>query len=115
MSNTITGKRGEEIACGYLKKMGYTILERNIHFSRNCELDIIAKNKKGTLIAIEVKTRKNTLLGTPFEAITPKKYNNIKQGLYTYLQSHPEFKNFQIDAIAIVLEPKISLQHLKNI
>lgn len=114
MGNKITGTRGEEIACGYLKKLGYTILERNIHFSRQCELDIIALDKK-TLVAVEVKTRKSETFGTPFEAITPKKYNNIRTGLFTYLQNHTEYKSFRIDAISIVLTTPPTINHLKNI
>lgn len=115
MSNIKKGKQGEEIACKYLQELGYTIIERNIHFSRYCELDILALDKKKTLIAIEVKTRSNNYCGTPFEAITKQKYNNIKTGLYTYLNNHPEYKSFQIDAISIILFPKISIEHLKNI
>lgn len=114
MGNVITGKRGEEIACGYVKKLGYKILERNIHFSKSCELDIIALDKN-TLVAIEVKTRKTDFCGAPMEAITPKKYNNIKTGLFMYLEQHPEYKSFRIDAIAIILCPQISIKHLKNI
>ena len=56
MSNKFIGKNGEDIACEYLEKLDYKILERNIRFSRNCELDIIALDKKNTLVVIEVKT-----------------------------------------------------------
>lgn len=115
MSNRITGKRGEEIACGYVKKLGYTILERNIKFSRYCELDIIAKDKSNTLIAIEVKTRTSETYGSPLEAITKTKYKNIKTGLFLYLKEHSEYKNFRIDAISIILTPEIKIQHIKNV
>ena len=115
MSNITVGKQGEEIACKYLNKLGYTIIERNIHFSRTCELDILALGKKHTLIAIEAKTRRNNSCGMPLEAITKQKYNNIKTGLFTYLKEHPEHKKFQIDAISVILFPEIAIQHLKNI
>lgn len=115
MSNKITGKRGEEIACGYLKKIGYTIIERNVQFSRTCELDIIAKDKSNTLIAVEVKTRTSEVCGTPLEAITKTKYKNIKTGLFSYLKEHSEYKKFRIDAIAITLNPEIKIKHIRNI
>jgi len=115
MSNINIGRQGEDLACKYLEKIGYKILERNIHFSRYCELDIIALDKKNSLIAIEVKTRKTDICGEPLEAITTKKYKNIKLGLYSYLQKHPEYKNFRIDAISIVLTPKLQINHYKNI
>ena len=115
MNNKQTGQHGENIAAEYLKKNGYIILERNVRFSRNCEIDIIAKNKD-TYVFVEVKTRTSTSFGHPFEAITKTKYAHIKTGLFSYLQKN-NIKNakFQIDAISVILKPEIKIQHLKNI
>jgi putative endonuclease len=114
MNNVNIGKNGEELACNYLIKKGYKILETNRRFSRYCEIDIIALDKN-TIVFCEVKTRRTTICGSPFEAITKSKYQNIKKGLYLYLQENPQYKNFRIDAIAIVLSPKVEINHLKNI
>ena len=113
--NKKTGTLGEDKAVKYLEDNGYTIIERNRHFSRACEIDIIALDKKKTLVFVEVKTRKTEFLGSPMEAITKTKYQNIRTGLFTYLQEHPEYKKFRIDAISIVLEPEEKLEHLQNI
>jgi len=48
------GKFGEDIACLFLKKHGYKILERN-HLRKWGELDIVAK-KANKLCFVEVKT-----------------------------------------------------------
>ena len=114
MSNISTGKKGEELACEFLIKKGYKILEKNKHFSRFCEIDIIALDKN-TLVFCEVKTRKTTVCGTPIEAITKSKYQNIKKGIFFYLQENSSYKKFRVDAISIVLEPKLEIVHLKNI
>lgn len=114
MSNITVGKNGEEIAKEYLIKKGYKILETNKRFSRFCEIDIIALDKD-TLVFVEVKTRKTTICGSPFEAITRSKYQNIKKGIFFYLQENPQYKKFRVDAIGIVLEPKLEINHLKNI
>lgn len=114
MNNRELGSKGEDLACEYLEKIGYKIIERNIHFSRYCELDILALDKD-TLVAVEVKTRSSDKFGTPFEAITKTKYNNIKNGLFYYLQENPKYKRFRIDAISVILKPSISINHLKNI
>ncbi|MCQ2789536.1 MAG: YraN family protein [bacterium] len=113
MKNTQTGKIGEKLAKEFLEKQGYKILETNIHFSRNCEIDIIAQDKN-TIVFIEVKTRSSSTCGSPLEAITKTKFNNIKTGVFNYLQEH-KFKKFRIDAISIILKPEISIKHLKNI
>lgn len=113
MNNRTIGSKGEDIACEYLLKNGYEIVERNKHFSKFCEIDIIAKFK-GKYIFIEVKTRKTNSFGAPIEAITRTKYNNIKTGVLSYSKQN-DIKNFQIDAIGITLEPKLRIEHLKNI
>ena len=114
MSNISIGKIGEEIAKNYLAKLGYKILETNKRFSRFCEIDIIAL-EKNTLVFVEVKTRKTNITGLPFEAITKTKYNHIKTGVFTYLSENKKYKNYRIDAIGIILEPELKINHLKNI
>lgn len=113
MSNISTGRYGEELARDYLVKQGYKILETNKHFSRFCEIDIIALDKN-TLVFVEVKTRKTDKFGLPQEAVTQTKYQNIKNGIFLYLKENPEYKKFRIDVVSIVLEPEIKIKHLKN-
>ena len=114
MNNKQLGQNGEDIACEYLKKQGYKIIERNVRFSRECELDIIALDKN-TLVAVEVKTRKTASLGSPLEAVTKTKLQNIRKGLFYYLAEHNQYKSHRIDVVSIVLTPKTEIQHLKNI
>lgn len=49
------GRRGERIAARYLKRQGYRILGKNLHFGKN-ELDLVLKEKE-YLVFTEVKTR----------------------------------------------------------
>ena len=114
MSNIKLGQNGEDIAEKYLQKQGYKILERNKHFSKLCEVDIIALDK-GTLVFVEVKTRKTDICGHPLEAITKTKYKNIRTGLSLYLQENPNYKKYRIDVVSILLKPKLEIKHLKNI
>lgn len=115
IKNKEVGVNGEILAQEYLKKQGYEILEVNKRFSRFCEIDIIAKHKD-TLVFVEVKTRSSTFCGSPFEAITKTKYENIKTGLFTYLQdTKVKYKNYRIDAISVILNPEVKIEHLKNI
>ena len=114
MDNKQLGQNGEEIAEKFLIKQGYKILERNRHFSRQCEIDIIAQDKD-TLVFVEVKTRKTNICGHPLEAITKTKYKNIRTGLSLYMQENPNYKKCRIDVISILLKPKLEIKHLKNI
>ena len=114
MKNLEIGKKGEKLAQEFLSKKGYKILDTNKRFSRYCEIDIIALDKE-TLVFCEVKTRKTNICGSPFEAVTKAKYQNIKKGLFFYLQENPNYKSFRIDAISIILKPKLEIKHLKNV
>ena len=113
MNNRQFGNFGEEIACKYLLDNGYKIIARNIHYSRFCELDIIAEYKK-TLVFVEVKTRKNEAFGTCMDAITKTKYQNIKKGALNYLSEH-DYKNYRIDIIGITLQPELKIEHIQNV
>ena len=114
MSNVKLGQNGDAIAEKYLQKQGYKILERNKHFSKLCEVDIIALDK-GTLVFVEVKTRKTDVCGHPLEAITKTKYRNICMGMRLYLNDNPQYKKYRIDVVSILLKPEIEIKHLKNI
>lgn len=109
----IVGQKGEDIASDYLTKIGYKIIERNVHFSRNCEIDIIAKDKD-TVVFVEVKTRKTLNFGHPFEAINKHKLEKIITGALTYIREN-NLKKFRIDGIAVIGIENPKIEHLKNI
>lgn len=119
LKNKEIGAKGELLAQEHVKKLGYEILETNRQFQegmkKSCEIDIIAVDKN-TLVFIEVKTRSTDLFGSPLEAITRDKYQNIKTGLFNYLrETKIKYKKFRIDAISIILNPELKIKHLKNI
>ena len=114
MSNISIGKKGEDLAREYLVKQGYKIIDTNKRFSRFCEIDIIAKDKD-TFVFCEVKTRKTNICGSPLEAITKSKYTNIKKGIFFYRQENPDCKKYRVDVVAIIMEPKLEITHLKNV
>lgn len=113
MKNKTLGNAGEDLACRFLQKNGYEILERNKHYSRFCEIDIIAKFKS-TIVFVEVKTRRTDEYGVPVEAITKSKYENIYKGVQYYL-SENKVKDYRIDVIGITLKPELKINHIKNV
>jgi putative endonuclease len=79
------GQRGEEIAAGYLREQGYTILARNWRCPAG-EVDIVAREGE-TLAFVEVRTRRRgSRLGTPEESVTPRKQARMVEVAQTYLQ-----------------------------
>ena len=113
--NKFLGQIGENVACEYLKRRGYKILQRNFS-CKNGEIDIITyKDKK--IIFIEVKTRTNLNYGRPIEAIDKDKkthiYNTAKYFLY---KNNCLDKEIRFDAIEVIIKNKqVFINQIKQI
>jgi putative endonuclease len=79
------GKLSENLACEFLTVNGYEIIDRNYHCSNRGEIDIVARDKDGTIAIIEVKSRFNLEMGYPEEAVTFNKRNQIKKMAALYV------------------------------
>lgn len=110
-----TGSEGEDIACDFISKLGYEIIERNYQFGRG-EIDIIAKDGE-ILVFIEVKYRTNLEYGPPELAITKGKQKQIIRTASAYLWEK-EIKDIpsRIDVIAILKFPdqRPKINHITN-
>lgn len=119
------GTLGEEIACNYLIKKGYKIIERNFKKSWG-ELDIIARAPDQTLVFIEVKTlRQNPQQDSqqqlsPEDQLTKLKLSKIQKSAIFYAGYYPkkiiDEKGWRIDLLAIVFKKEnYSITHYENI
>ena len=108
-------RQGEELACRFLKRKGFRIIEKNF-FTRWGEIDIIAKDKD-ILVFVEVKTRTSDKFGSPFEAITPRKLRLVKRAAQFYcLLKKIKNKPLRIDAITILFKGELArVRHFENI
>ncbi len=82
--NSQFGNFGEQLACDFLKKQGYEILERNYRI-RGGEIDIVAKDGL-YLVFVEVKARNSDEYGLPVESITPWKIKAMVKTAQFYCQ-----------------------------
>ena len=109
MNTTDIGRQGEKLAAKYLKKLGYKILERNIHESHN-ELDIIAADKD-YLVFVEVKKRKTYLLAA--QSIDINNQLRVVKSSAVFFQKYPQYSHFQVRYDAVLFKDKsIIPQHL---
>jgi len=137
------GKYGEDMACEYLVKNSYRILERN-HRKPWGELDIVARSNDGTLVFIEVKTLReysgqamrqystSTSLGinnsannpaiaelTPEDQMSSAKLKKFKRAVEAYVFSHEnliEDAGYRCDLIALtIMEKDYRITHYKNL
>lgn len=106
-TTTDTGRYGESLACEYLKKNKYKILEQNYHASHN-EIDIIAENKQ-YIVFVEVKTRScsspdDLIYGSPASAVTYSKQQRTLAAAYSYLRDRGSDKQPRLDVIEVYLK-----------
>jgi len=97
------GKLGEELAAGFLRQKGFTIVETNYRCSEG-EIDIVARHKD-MLIFTEVRTKTSRLFGSPEESITRTKKRRMITTAQHYLQSNcKQPPQWRIDFIAVELD-----------
>lgn len=109
-----TGKRGEDIACAYLKRRGYRIVERNYKCLLG-ELDIVAKDGDA-IVFVEVKSRKSEEFGDPQLAVGLEKQKKVSRISLTYLkEKHLYPCNARFDVVAIKMLPDgITIELIQN-
>ena len=79
------GTVGEELAIKFLQEKGFSIVQKNFHYGKIGEIDIVAKDKD-TLVFVEVKARSSFKYGTGLDAITPSKQRQMVTVTKGYIQ-----------------------------
>ncbi len=108
-----TGRRGEEEAYFYLRRLGYVMVARNYRSPRSrSELDLVGWDK-GTLCFIEVKTRTTRDVKPAEAAVDPQKQRDLAQVAREFLRKTRGNPPFRFDVISIYVEggkePEIEL------
>ncbi|MEK7155938.1 MAG: YraN family protein [Patescibacteria group bacterium] len=106
-----TGALGEEIACTFLQRRGFKIIEKNYRKPWG-EIDIIAE-KNGEVRFIEVKAVSGDLemfsresnTYRPEEQIHPAKLKKIVRTAQLYMAYKEDDREYQIDAVGVILDP----------
>lgn len=104
------GRLGEEAACMFLTKQGFSIVDRN-YLRPWGEIDIVAQNKND-LRFIEVKTvtRNSVPIGDnydPEDNIHPWKRKRLRRIIETYIlqKDLSDDIEWQVDTISVYLKP----------
>jgi putative endonuclease len=103
MNKRQTGTLGEKLACDFLYRNGYEIIETNFRCPEG-EIDIVAR-QGDTLVFVEVRTKTSRGYGRPEESITPTKMARLRTAAARYEAAHfnlPESR--RIDVIAIEMD-----------
>ena len=103
------GEIGEDIACQFLERKGFKILERNYRKPWG-EIDIIAE-KAGVVRFVEVKAVSHEILPDvsremdyrPEEMVTADKLRKVARTANLYMENKKDEREFQIDVVGVIL------------
>lgn len=99
------GRRGEKLACRFLRRKGYKILRRNFRAQHGGEVDVACRHGQ-TLVFVEIKTRGGTGHGRPADAVNAAKQRLIIRGAQAWLRmlDNPDIP-YRFDIVEVVVEP----------
>ena len=86
MTARSAGNRGEAAAARWLRQRGYTLLASQWR-CRFGELDLVARDRRGTLCIVEVKLRGVGSIALPREFVDSRKQQRLRSAAELYLAS----------------------------
>ena len=105
------GTQAERKAADFLLTQGMTLIDRHVT-SRYGEIDLLMRAGE-TIVAVEVKARRNAKFGRAIEAMTNNKLQKIADTLHDILERRGwSQKQYRIDVVTI--EPN-GINHLKGV
>ncbi|WP_298035130.1 YraN family protein [uncultured Dysosmobacter sp.] len=87
MNTKAAGDRGEAEVAKYLRKKGYALLASQWR-CRFGELDLVARDRKGTVCFVEVKLRSAYSIGLPREFVDRRKQERLRSAAAAYLSTY---------------------------
>lgn len=103
MNHIEFGARGEQLAAGYIERLGWRIVDRNVRIGRG-ELDIIAVDGD-ELVVVEVRTRRIGKLSPSETTVGPHKIKNILKSARNYVERKLSYDgNWRIDIVAVTVD-----------
>lgn len=98
------GRVGEDIACSLVIENSLLVLARNVRYPDG-EIDIVARDG-ATTVFVEVKWRRNDELGSPAEAVTPRKRARVIRAARRWMaENRGGAAAVRFDVIAIREDP----------
>lgn len=97
------GELGETYVANLLSNREFRLLDRNWRIKEG-ELDLVAEDRQGTIIFVEVKTRTSISHGDPLESITKEKAFRIQKLALAWLATHQRLgSRYRIDVAGILV------------
>ena len=109
------GDRGEAEVARYLRRKGYTLLASQWR-CRFGELDLVARDRRGTVCFVEVKLRSAGAIGLPREFVDVRKQERLRTAAAAYLSTHDIDAPARFDVAEVYAENdgRLRVEYLEN-
>lgn len=106
MTPKSAGDHAEALALAHLQRHGLSLVCRNYRVARGPrarggEIDLIVRERDGTLVFVEVRARRDTAYGGASASITARKQQRVAFAARHYLARLPQCPPCRFDVVAI--------------
>ena len=100
------GDAGEARALAHLERQGLTLVQRNYRVAagpnaRGGEVDLILRERDGTLVFVEVRTRSSATFGGAAASVTASKQRRLVFAAQHFLRRYSALPPCRFDVVAI--------------
>ncbi len=108
------GYWGEQRAAEYLEAKGYGIMARNWRMGAR-DIDIVA-HKDGTVVFVEVKTRRDNRYAEPEQAVDAKKIRSLTTAASAFMKQNRVDADARFDIVTVTGTPggDCRINHIEN-
>ncbi len=100
-STSSLGAEAERRVRRYYRLRGYLVLGSNVRAGGN-ELDIVLRRGRRLVVA-EVKLRRGTGFGDPWEAVGPEKERRLRRAAEAWLAGRPDLAGLEVSFEAVAV------------
>jgi putative endonuclease len=114
--NRLLGRWGQKQCENFLKRKGYKTLTKNFS-CKSGEIDLIMATDDGTVVFVEVKTRKNEDFADAEAAVTSAKKQRMKKAANLFVKKYKlDDKPLRFDVVIVMADEKAKTQmrHYEN-
>jgi putative endonuclease len=109
------GDFGERIAAAHLEAKGYRILGRKFRVAE-AEADLVASDASGTLVFVEVRTRRGGAPGMAALSVNGRKAAMVLRAVAAWVERHPDAADLpqRIDVVTVELARDGTLRNVTH-
>jgi putative endonuclease len=111
----VLGRAAEETAAAFLRRAGFTVVERNVRF-RAGEIDLVCRDE-GVVVFVEVKCRRAGWDAAPAAAVSWHKQRRLTQLAQLYLKSRGlSSVRCRFDVVSVTLTERgaLDVRHVRG-